>query len=147
MEERFIHYQESITSLNRAWRTICELEGIKPGTQVWAAAYRMTIIEYCKPFKKSHGKDKNNHSLPVPEFGQGMQELHDTLISLRDTVLAHSDLGPIDAKVVYGDDHEPFIIKNTLPKFPSPSDIKEIIEFVLDDLYGKESEYAPRNEP
>jgi hypothetical protein len=98
----------------------------------------LSLNGYCKPFKKSRGKDKNNHSLPVP---------NDTLISLRDTVLAHSDLGPIDAKVVYGDEHEPFIIKNTLPKFPSPTEIKEIIEFVLDDLYSKESEYAPRKEP
>ena len=144
MEDRFIHYQESITCLNRAWITICELEEIEPGSQVWAAAYRMTIIEYCKPFKKSHGKDKNTYSLPLPEFSQKMQELHETLISLRDTVLAHSDLGPIDAKIVYGYKHEPLLIKNTLPKFPSPAEIKKIIEFVLDDLYRKKTEYAPR---
>jgi hypothetical protein len=66
MEDRFIHYQESITCLNRAWRTICELEEIEPGSQVWAAAYRMTIIEYCKPFKKSRGKGKNTHDIPLP---------------------------------------------------------------------------------
>ena len=144
MEDKFIHYQESITCLNRAWRTICELEEIEPGSQVWAAAYRMTIIEYCKPFKKSHGKGKNTYSLLLPEFSQKMQELHGTLISLRDTVLAHSDLGPIDAKIVYGDEHEPFLIKNKLPKFPNPAEIKEIIEFVLDDLYSKEADYAPR---
>lgn len=144
MEDRFIHYKESITCLNRAWRTICELGEIEPGSQVWAAAYRMTIIEYCKPFKMSHGKGKDTYSLPLPEFRQKMQELHETLISLRDTVLAHSDLRPIDAKIVYGEEHEPLLIKNTLPKFPKPDEIKEIVEFVLDDLYGKEADYAPR---
>ena len=142
MEDRFIHYQESITCLNRAWRTICELEGIESGSQIWAAAYRMTIIEYCKPFKKSYGKGKNTYSLPLPEFIKEMHDLHKTLISLRDTVLAHSDLGPLDAKIVYRE-HGAILIKNTLPKFPRPADIKEIIEFVLDDLYNKENDYAP----
>ncbi|QVL44890.1 MAG: hypothetical protein KFB94_06145 [Methylophilaceae bacterium] len=101
MEEKYIYYQESITCLNRALRTICELEAIPPGTQVWAMAYRMTIIEYCKPFKKSRGIITAKLKMLEPQFSSEMKEIHDKLISLRDTVLAHSDLGSIDAKIVY----------------------------------------------
>lgn len=97
----------------------------------------ITVVEYCKPFKKSYGEGIGSHSLPVPKFEQNMQELHDTLITLRDSALVHSDLRQIDGQVVYGSGHEPFIVKNTLPQFLSPTEIKEIIEFVLDDLYEK----------
>jgi hypothetical protein len=56
-----------------------------------------------------------------------MQELHETLVTLRDTVLAHSDLGPIDAKIVYGDEHEPLLIKNKLPKFSRIKGVKPLL--------------------
>jgi hypothetical protein len=140
LEEEYIHYQEAITCLNRAWVTICELENTKSGSAIWAAAYRMTLIEYCKPFKKSTGLTKK-HQLTIPNFDSELKLIHEEIINLRDKVLAHSDLTVLDAKVYYGETHKPIISKNILKSMPAPSNIRKLIEYVLDDLYSKESEY------
>ncbi|WP_143056968.1 hypothetical protein [Nitrosomonas marina] len=68
IDKEYIHYQESITSLNRAWRTACELESTPPGSAIWSAAYRMVLIEYCKPFKNSFDEARKRYALSVPHF-------------------------------------------------------------------------------
>lgn len=143
MEEQYIHYQECINCLNTAWRTVCELENNKPGNALWAAAYRMALVEYCKPFKRSQGLNKQPLKIENLSFDSEFKRLHEEIISLRDTVLAHCDLGPLDAKLVYGSSDSPMIVMNSTPNLPKPSDIRQLIEFVLDELYRKKSEYIP----
>ena len=147
MEDRFIHYQESITSLNRAWRTVRELEAAEPGSAIWAAAYRMVLVEYCKPFKRSNGLVLKTLKLDVPELIGDLNQIHDQVLHLRDKFLAHSDLDSIDPKVYYAVNGEPIILKNTSPVMPSLYELRTLIENVLNHLYERESDYASYEKP
>lgn len=147
LDEEYIHFQESITSLNRAWRTLCELEKSQPGNAIWSAAYRMVVVEYCKPFTKSQVNKNERHKLPLPNIPDDSKLLHDRLLKLRHQVMAHCDLSPLDANVSYDktDDFPmPLIVKNVLGNFPSITEIKNLVETVLDALYQKESQYELR---
>lgn len=144
MEETYIYYQESVTGLNRAWRTICELETTSPGSAIWAAAYRMALIEYCKPFKRSKGISKHPLILKKrPPLPDAMVKLHEQVIDLRDTFLAHSDINRLDPKIHYENLALPLIVKNTDPNMPSVKDMRMLIEHVLDYLYENESQFVP----
>lgn len=147
MEEQFLHYQESITSLNRAWRTVCELEKTDSGSALWAAAYRMAIVEYCKPFKRSHGITQKALKLEVPKLRDELNQVHNLAIELRDKLLAHSDLDSLDPKVYYSSEGAPCIVKNSSPVMPSLNELRALIESVLDHFYEKESEYALHKKP
>lgn len=147
MEEQFIHYQESITSLNRAWRTVCELEKTDSGTAIWAAAYRMALVGYCKPFKRSNGITQKSLRLNVPELSVELNEVHNQVTGLRDKLLAHSDLSSLDPEVYYSAEGTANIIKNCSPAMPSLNELRTLVESVLDYFYKKESEYAPRKKP
>ncbi len=134
LDEEYTHYQESITSLNRAWRTACELESTNPGNAIWSAAYRMVIVEYCKPFKKSNLKKGVRHNLKTPDLSPNLEALHKELINLRDKVMAHSDIDVLDANVVYDKSAQypvPMIAKNSLNALPDISNIRGLIEHVL----------------
>lgn len=147
LDEEYIHYQESITSLNRAWRTLCELENFKSGNAVWSAAYRMVIVEYCKPFTQSQINSNERHRLPLPNIPDKSKLLHEKLLDLRHQVMAHSDLQALDANVSYDKTANfpiPLIVKNVLDNFPSIIEIKDLVETVLDALYQQEAQYALR---
>jgi len=144
LDEEYTHYQESITSLNRAWRTACELERATPGNAIWSAAYRMVIVEYCKPFKKSKINKKDCHKLKTPNLSSTDEALHEQLANLRDKVMAHSDIDALDASVSYDKTAKypvPIIVKNSLNGLPNISKIRILIEHVLDKLYEKEGDY------
>ena len=144
IDEEYMHYQESITSLNRAWRTLCELEASKAESAIWSAAYRMALIEYCKPFKISYGKDKVRFKLPVPNLNQEELILHQKILDFRDQVLAHSDLSVLDARVSYDKNASfpvPLIVSNVLGGLPQVNDIRHLVELVLDELYAKQGKY------
>ena len=143
MNEEYVHYQESLTSLNRAWQTICELESIEPKGAIWSAAYRMTLIEYCKPFKNSNA---NSKKLKIDGliFDEEKDKLHKKILYLRDKVLAHSDIDILEAKIYYDKNavHPiPLISTNIEPNMPKLSEIRKLIEFVLDELYKKQENY------
>ena len=144
MDEEYVHYQEAITSLNRSWRTLCELETHKSGGAIWSAAYRMALIEYCKPFKISYGTNKVKHKLTSPKLDQEKLILHKHILDLRDQVLAHSDITVLDAKVSY-DNNAVFpvtlIISNRLGDLPKVTDIRNLVEAVLDELYLEQEKY------
>ncbi len=149
LDEEYIHFQESITSLNRAWRTLCELESYPSGNAVWSAAYRMTVVEYCKPFTQSQINRSKRHKLPLPNIPDGSKLLHDRLLELRNQVMAHSDLSVLDPNVSYdktADFPIPLIVKNVLDNFPSIHEIKSLVETVLDALYQQEARYELRFE-
>lgn len=147
LDEEYVHFQESITSLNRAWRTLCELEKSPPGNAIWSAAYRMVIVEYCKPFTISQINESKRHKLSPPSLTDDCKEMHDRLLDLRNQVMAHSDLTVLDANVSYDQTAEfpvPLIVKNVLDNLPSVSEIKNQVEAVLDSLYQQEAQYELR---
>lgn len=146
LDEEYIHYQEGLTSLNRAWRTLCELEKTPSGSAIWSAAYRMAVVEYCKPFTKSWISKNEWCKLPLPDVPDESRLLHDRLLDLRNQVMAHSDLNILDAKICYDKTAEfpiPLISKNILGNFPSVTEIKSQVETVLDALYQQETKYEP----
>lgn len=136
--EEFVYFQECISSLNAAWTIIDTLQQSDAHkTLVWAA-FRMALIEYAKPYKRSIGVHRRNYVLPVPALSEDDQRLHKRIIELRDAVLAHSDIGVKDAKVYVGkigDQAFPIIISNTSPILPSLADIRGLVERSLDKLY------------
>jgi hypothetical protein len=147
LSEEYIHFQESITSLNRAWRTLCELEKCKPGNAVWSAAYRMVVVEYCKPYTPSQINKIERHKLSLPNIPDESKLLHGRLLKLRHQVMAHSDLSVLDANVSYdksADFPAPLIFKNVLDNFPNITEIKKLVETVLDALYQQEAQYELR---
>jgi hypothetical protein len=147
LEEEYIHYQEAITSLNRAWRTLRELEKSPARNAAWSAAYRMAIVEYCKPFTVSQISKKERYKLPLPSVTDESKIIHDRLLELRNKFMAHSDLTALDAKIYYDKTAEyptPLISKNILSDFPSVTEIKTQVETVLDALYQRESQYELR---
>ena len=145
-DEAYIHFQECITSLNRAWRTIKELqvsENAHPALQ--RAAYQMTLIDYAKPYKESRGANKRSHRLRFPRSLSNTDKvLHKKLLNLRDQFLAHSDLSIKDAKVnvveVAGQPL-PLITSNIDPQLPEPEAVRQLIERTLLHLYKKHPEY------
>ncbi len=136
--ENHVYYQECISSLNAAWRIIDTLQSSDAHkTLVWAA-FRMALIEYAKPYKDSLGVHKKKHKLLIPDLSEEDKRLHERIIVLRDTVLAHSDIRVKDAKVYggkIGDRALPLIVSNTFPWFPSLADVRGLIERSLDRLY------------
>ncbi|MDP5189226.1 hypothetical protein [Rheinheimera baltica] len=146
-DEEYVHFQESITSLNRAWRTLCELEKAPSGNAIWSAAYRMVIVEYCKPFTNSQINESKRHKLPAPSLTDEGKKLHARLLDLRNQVMAHSDLSVLDAKVCYDQTAEfpvPLIVQNVLGNLPIVSEVKNQVEAVLDTLYQQEAQYELR---
>jgi hypothetical protein len=147
LDEEYIHFQESITSLNRAWRTLCELEACPPGNAIWSAAYRMVVVEYCKPFTNSQINKSERHKLSLPNIPDASKLLHHQLLNLRHQVMAHSDLNVLDAAVSYDETATfpvPLIVHSVIGNFPSIAEIKSLVEAVLDRLYQQEAKYVLR---
>jgi hypothetical protein len=141
-DERFVYYQECITSLNSAWQIITTLQEINVTGVIRRAAYHDALIDYAKPFKASRGKEKHSYFTQFPsEFSDSDKILHEQIIDLRDQFLAHSDLSIKDAKVYkgeFGDRVLPLIISNTDPLLPEPDAVRLLIERLLDYLYQNE---------
>lgn len=70
LDEKYIHYQESLTSLSLVWQTTYELRSIEPNGSIWCASYRITSIEYCKPFRNSFSINKRKPT----NFTPGLNE-------------------------------------------------------------------------
>ena len=100
----------------------------------------MAIVEYAKPFRKSHGVNGRRLSIVIPPLPDAKAKLHDRLLSLRDQALAHSDLSIKEAKVyVDAISGQPFplIMSNADPSLPSPAAVRALVESVLDALYAR----------
>ncbi|MBR9865871.1 MAG: hypothetical protein GYB18_02015 [Oceanospirillales bacterium] len=147
LNEEYVHFQESITSLNRSWRILCELENAPSGNAIWSAAYRMVIVEYCKPFTISQINENERYTLPLPNLPDEAKNFHARLLKLRNQVMAHSDLRVLDAKVFYDQTDEypvPLIVQNVQGNFPKVSEIRNQVEAVLDALYQQGAQYELR---
>jgi len=139
-EEHYVHFTECIESLTSAWRILKELDSAAPGV-IRAAAYRMALVEYAKPYKTSYGTHKRGRQgyvLPAPNLSTEELALHTQVLDLRDQVLAHSDLTLKDARVyasrVQG---HPFVTigANQLPSFPNTFAVIALIEHSLELMY------------
>lgn len=138
--ERYIFFQECITSLNAAWRIVDALDASENDKVVAWAAYRMAFIEYAKPYKKSRCIHVKDHTLPLTYISSEDKSLHGRIIDLRDTVLAHSDITVKDAKLYFGNVEGrplPLIASNTTAAFPSLAEFRGLIERSLDQLYNE----------
>lgn len=147
-EEEYIHFHECISSLNRCWVVIDELCKSDHSPIIFDASYRMALIEYSKPFKVSRGVTKR-HRLSLPSLSEDQAVLHDRILKLRDTFLAHSDLVEKDAKIYQGKEMGlplPVIISNTSPLLPDKQEVKALVEFLLDNLYGQTLTMAAKHE-
>ncbi|QIB66092.1 hypothetical protein [Kineobactrum salinum] len=78
--EEFIFFQECLTSLNSAWSIIDALSSSEAHKAVASAAFRMALIEYAKPYKKSVGVLIKRHVLPLPSLSDKDRELHNEII-------------------------------------------------------------------
>ncbi len=139
-EEHYVHFAECIESLTSAWRILKELESAPRGV-IRAAAYRMALVEYAKPYKRSdgaHKRGRDGYLLPAPPLTSAELTLHNQILDLRDQVLAHSDLTLKDARVhasrVQG---HPFVAigSNQMPSFPDTLAVIGLIERSLDLMY------------
>lgn len=136
--EEFIFFQECLTSLNSAWSIVDALSSGEAHKTLASAAFRMALIEYAKPYKKSVGVLMKRHVLPLPSLSDEDRKLHEQIVQLRDTALAHSDLTIKDAKLYVGNIGGvpfPMIISNTGPSLPSLVAVRGLIERSLDQLY------------
>ena len=145
IEGEYIHLQECIKSLNNAWVIACEIEkeskNIKSHAIVFAA-YEMIFIEYCKPFKKSNGKNSKRYFLPVPpELNDFEKELHENIIRLRDKVIAHSDIDIKEPSLIL-DSANILIASNIEDNWPQTTKIRQLLEKILDILNLKANELA-----
>ncbi len=139
-DEAYIHFQECLTSLNRTWVILGKLEGSGVDPVLRTASYHMALIEYAKPFKESRGANKRRHFLAFPSLSADDTALHSQLLALRDQVLAHSDLTVKDAKLYVGESNGralPLIISNTAQQLPRTSQVRQLVEHLLDALYAE----------
>jgi hypothetical protein len=151
LDDEYIHYRQSIDHLNYAWSVACELEKAEPldlsERLIWSAAYRGVVVEYCKPFTNSRSATNRRLKISPPDWSIENSNLHERLVHLRDTSLAHTDLSELDATVIYkkyGNFPEPMLLLNTAPAMPAIADIRKHIEVLLDSLYEKQELYNDR---
>jgi hypothetical protein len=139
-EEQYVHFVECIQSLNRAWRILKELSATEPGV-VRAAAYRMALVEYAKPYKGSYGthrRGKHAYMLSPPNLTSEDIILHQRILDLRDQVLAHSDLTLKEAIVYCARvEGKPLVTvgANYPPSLPNVDSVLGLIERTLDEMY------------
>ena len=141
IEETYFHYTECINSLNRAWYILCELRAVEKPKAIHAAAFRFALIEYAKPYTRSDGKHRhgrNSYKLPAPNLSQDLLTLHQNILDLRDTFLAHNDLTLKEAKL-FVTRHEAHpcvgVLSNSDPSLPDREVIIKLIESTLDQMY------------
>lgn len=97
------------------------------------SAYRMAIIEYCKPFKNTHGK----HKRYVIDFPFESNSLHNDLLSQRDKMLAHTDIFPKLGRIHYGGKDNmgmPLVSYMTDAVLPDGLIVKNLVNKILDHV-------------
>jgi hypothetical protein len=140
-EEEFVHYTECCQSLNNAWNTLKELQGLEKLTgYIPRSAYYYALVEYAKPHNNSFGIAKSGHKLrnPPSQLNSTELELHGQIMQLRNQVLAHSDLTVSGAKLIiffYGGKPQALIGQNYLPQLPDINAVVSLIERTLDNMY------------
>jgi hypothetical protein len=134
-QEVYVHYAECINSLNTAWSILKALQTEGSQSILSAAAFRMALVEYAKPYHTSYGDAQKRHRLEMPTLQASNQKIHKQIMDLRDQVLAHSDLTIKDANLqIQGG--RALIVSNSLPQMPKLDDVIDLIERTLDQMYA-----------
>ena len=141
-EEHFVHFVSCITWLNNAWRLLNTIQ-THPENPLIGPAFRFALVEYCKPYKLSHGINKK-FKLDTALIPKEHLPLHERIITSRDQIHAHSDLTVIDAKLHI---HEfmgqrytsiPQKVIFATEELPNLQEIVALIEATLDNMYIQE---------
>lgn len=153
-DEEYLHLQECLNCLNVSWTILNSLEETAPlineeetttnqdqkatTNLIRAAAFRLALIEYIKPYTQSQGKIKRKHYLKFPLESMPEVELHNLLMNLRNEVLAHTDIKIKEPKVYKKNSEKngPSFTLNTAPNLPTGSAVIELIEKSLDVHYA-----------
>ena len=138
--EQFVHFVSCITWLNNAWRSL-DMIHTQSGNPLIGPAFRFALVEYCKPYKLSHGINRK-FKLDTSFIPKERLPLHERIISSRDQIHAHSDLTVMDAKLHV---HEfmgqrytliPQSIIHGTEELPNLQEIVALIEATLDNMYA-----------
>jgi len=141
-EEHFVHFVSCITWLNNA-RRLLNMIHTQSENPLIGPAFRFALIEYCKPYKLSHGINKN-FKLGTLYIPKECLPLHERIISSRDQIHAHSDLTVMDAKLhvhKFMGQRYTLIPQNKIHGTEELSNLQEIvalIEATLDNMYAQE---------
>lgn len=141
-EEHFVHFVSCITWLNNAWRLLNTIH-TQPENPLIGPAFRFALVEYCKPYKLSHGINKK-FKLDTSLIPKGHLSLHERIISSRDQIHAHSDLTVMDAKLhvhEFMGQRYTLIPQNIIygtEELPNLQEIVALIEATLDNMYIQE---------
>ena len=94
--EEFIHLESSIEDLNLAWRILKIIKEEK-GSPLIAPAFQFAIVAYARPYTRADGILKKQYKLDQRHLLGNHRQLHDRLLTIRNQIIAHSDLRPKDA--------------------------------------------------
>lgn len=143
-EEKFIHFVSCIEDLNHAWRILKQIKRRKNNSLAYTA-FQFALIEYSKPYKISYGKVQNKHKGLGDEYIPSEHAaLHNRILSIRDTFLAHSDLTIKDAQLYVTNNSwgkSTNIVQNVINvavEFSKIDEIVDLIEKTLMKMYEKE---------
>jgi hypothetical protein len=143
-DEKLVFDKECERTLNNAWLIICKLQEVQPDRQIASAAYRLALIEYSKPFKKTRGHGDKRYCMHALSLGETDLSLHKIILDLRDQYLAHCDIGVKDALVYRGKNgEEPVIVENTDAALPAMAAVRGLIERSLEILYARTPMSSP----
>lgn len=141
-EEHFVHFVSCITWLNNAWRLLNMIHTQSENPLI-GPAFRFALVEYCKPYKLSHGINKK-FKLDTSFIPKERLSLHERIISSRDHIHAHSDLTVMDAKLhvhEFMGQRYTLIPQNKIHDTEELSNLQEIvalIEATLENMYAQE---------
>jgi len=142
-EEKYIHFENSIESLNNARRILNEIKRQK-GNVLAGYAFQFALIEYSKPYKGSNSAIRNSKGKPAHKYKLGIEyipqkhlPLHKRILEARDKFHVHTDLDIRDTKVYK---HEKYIgrsqnIIDGTEEMKNIDDIIDLIEQTLDAMY------------
>ena len=141
-EEHFVHFVSCVTWLNNAWRLLNTIH-TQPENPLIGPAFRFALVEYCKPYKLSHGINKK-FKLDTSLIPKEHLPLHERIISSRDQIHVHSDLTVMDAKLhvheIMGQRYTliPQNIVYGTEELPNLQEIVALIEATLGNMYIQE---------
>lgn len=141
-EEHFVHFVSCITWLNNAWQLLNTIL-TQPQNPLIGPAFRFALVEYCKPYKLSHGINKK-FKLDTSFIPKEHIPLHERIINSRDQIHAHGDLTVMQARLhVHEFMGQKFtaISQNIIygtEDLPNLQEIVALIEGTLRNMYSQE---------
>ena len=133
-EEEYLHLVVCIECFRRSANILRDLLTCELNKTLADAAYKSAIVEYVKPYSVSNGDAKFKYKLSMFELAPSDVQMHETLVVLRDKVIAHSDLTPMQGKVFPNSASEQtaaIVSLNSDPQFPAVSDVLDFVERVI----------------